>query len=259
MVSMVLVHRKDLAFDGHSPVYLYGYGGFDVGLFPEFKPGYPLWLERGGVLAIPNLRGGGEYGEEWHHAGRLERKQNVFDDFIAAAEWLVQRGYTTPRRIAIAGRSNGGLLVAACLVRRPDLFGAAVCGVPVVDMLRFHLFTIGRYWIPEYGCAEDPEQFRFLYAYSPLHNVRDGVAYPPTLVTTADTDDRVYPAHAFKFAARLQEAQTGPAPILLRVERHAGHGAGTPTEKAIAEAADVWAFLLHYLGPSRPSDAVTPP
>jgi prolyl oligopeptidase len=248
LVSMFLVHEKGLRLDGQNPTFLYGYGGFNVDLTPEFKPGYPLWLEAGGIVAIPNLRGGGEYGEAWHKAGMLQNKQNVFDDFIAAAEYLIENGYTSPPKLAIAGRSNGGLLTAACLLQRPELFGAVVCGVPVIDMLRYHRFTIGRYWIPEYGCADDPQQFPFLFAYSPLHNVKDGVSYPATLITTADTDDRVYPAHALKFAARLQEAQAGEAPILLRIERHAGHGAGTPTEKAIAESADVWAFLFHHLG-----------
>ena len=248
LVSMFLVHPKGLRLDGQNPTYLYGYGGFNIDLTPEFKPGYPLWLEAGGIVAIPNLRGGGEYGEEWHKAGMLENKQNVFDDFVAAAEYLIENGYTCPSKLAIAGRSNGGLLTAVCLLQRPELFGAVVSGVPVIDMLRYHHFTIGRYWIPEYGCADDADQFAFLFAYSPLHNVHDGVSYPPTLITTADTDDRVYPAHAMKFAARLQEAQAGPSPIWLRVERHAGHGAGTPTQKAIAEAADVWAFLFHHLG-----------
>jgi len=197
---------------------------------------------------VANLRGGGEYGEAWHEAGMRERKQNVFDDFIAAAEWLIASGYTRPDKLAIEGGSNGGLLVGAALVQRPDLFGAVVCRVPVADMLRYHLFTVGRFWIPEYGSSDDPEQFAYLYQYSPLHNVRDGVAYPATLVMTADTDDRVSPGMAKKFAARLQAATAGPAPVLIRVETKAGHGAGKPVSKLIDEDADIFAFLFKALG-----------
>jgi prolyl oligopeptidase len=203
-----------------------------------------LWLERGGIFAVANLRGGSEYGEAWHQAGMLANKQQVFDDFIAAAEWLIRERYTSADMLAIMGRSNGGLLVAACMLQRPDLFGAVVCGVPVTDMLRYQQFTAGRFWVPEYGNAEtNPEHFRFLYAYSPLHNVQHGVTYPPTLITTGDTDDRVVPSHALKFAATLQAADAGQHPILLRVDIQAGHGLGKPIAKLIAEQADIYVFL----------------
>lgn len=242
-VSMFLVQRKGLAPDGRRPVLLYGYGGFNISMTPGFDPANFTWLDRDGVFAVANLRGGGEYGEAWHEAGMRERKQNVFDDFIAAAEWLVASEYTTPARLAIEGGSNGGLLVAAAMVQRPDLFGAVVCRVPVVDMLRYHLFTVGRFWIPEYGSADDPEEFGYLIKYSPYHNVRDGVAYPPALIMTADTDDRVAPGMAKKFAARLQAATTGSGPLLIRVETKAGHGAGKPIAKLIEEDADIFTFL----------------
>jgi len=243
-VPMFVTHRKDLHLRGDNPTLLYAYGGFNVSLMPAFSPTNLVWLEQGGVFAQANLRGGDEYGEEWHQAGMLERKQNVFDDFIAAAEWLIGNGYTSREKLAINGRSNGGLLVGACLTQRPDLYGAAVCEVPVIDMLRYHRFTVGHFWIPEYGNAEeDPEHFKFMLAYSPLHNVRPGTSYPPTLVTSADTDDRVVPAHAKKFTATLQAAQASDAPILLRVEMKAGHGLGKPTAKLIGEHADVLAFL----------------
>jgi prolyl oligopeptidase len=241
-VSMFLVHRADIAQDGDRPVLLSGYGGFNVNRTPAYDPGnFPL-LDRGGIFALANLRGGGEYGERWHRAGMLDQKQNVFDDFIAAAEFLIAQGYTRPMRLAIEGGSNGGLLVGAVMTQRPDLFGAVLCRVPVADMLRYHLFTVGRFWIPEYGSADDPAQFRFLLAYSPYHNVRDGVAYPPTMVMTADTDDRVDPGMAKKFAARLQAAGDG-GPIVIRVETKAGHGAGKPISKVIDEEADMLAFL----------------
>ncbi|MCK6527759.1 prolyl oligopeptidase family serine peptidase, partial [Myxococcota bacterium] len=206
-----------------------------------------VWMEMGGVLAVPNLRGGGEYGEEWHQAGTQLRKQNVFDDFVAAAEWLVAQGYTRPEKLAIMGGSNGGLLVGACMTQRPELFGAALPAVGVMDMLRFHRFTIGWAWVPDYGSADDPAQFKALHAYSPLHNLRPGTRYPATLVTTADHDDRVVPAHSFKFAAALQAAQTGPAPTLIRIDVKAGHGAGKPTAKVIEEVADKWSFLVRAL------------
>jgi prolyl oligopeptidase len=231
---------------------LSGYGGFNVSLTPFFEPFLLLWLERGGVYALANLRGGGEYGEAWHEAGMLDRKQNVFDDLIAAAEWLKNNGYTRREKLAIQGGSNGGLLVGAVLTQRPDLMGAVVCEVPVADMLRYHLFTVGRYWIPEYGSSEDPKQFAFLYRYSPYHNVKDGTAYPATLVTTADTDDRVAPGLAKKFAARLQAATSGEAPILVRVETKAGHGGGKPVSKRIDEQADIYTFLFDVLGEARP-------
>ena len=241
-VSMFLVHRAGLALDGNRPVLLSGYGGFNINRTPAYDPGNFPFLDRGGVFALANLRGGGEYGEEWHRAGMLERKQNVFDDFIAAAEFLVAGGYTRPERLAIEGGSNGGLLVGAVMLQRPDLFGAVLCRVPVADMLRYHLFTVGRFWIPEYGCAEDPDQFACLLRYSPCHNVREGVRYPATLVMTADTDDRVDPGMAKKFAARLQAAGEG-GPFLIRVEMKAGHGAGKPIAKVIDEEADMLAFL----------------
>jgi len=246
-VSMFLVHRRDLDLDGRRPVLLTGYGGFNISLTPAFDPAVFVWLDAGGVFALANLRGGGEYGEAWHEAGMRDRKQNVFDDFVAAAEWLVANRYTTPSRLAIEGGSNGGLLVGAAMVQRPDLFGAVVCRVPVADMLRYHRFTVGRFWIPEYGSSDHPDEFRYLYAYSPLHNVRDGVAYPATLVMTADTDDRVAPGMAKKFAARLQAATAGEAPILIRVETRAGHGAGKPVAKVIEEDADIFAFLFTAL------------
>jgi prolyl oligopeptidase len=247
-VSMFLVQPQGLALDGERPVLLYGYGGFDINLTPSFDPMRFAWLERGGVLAVANLRGGGEYGRAWHEAGMRDRKQNVFDDFVAAAEWLVENKYTRPGRLAIQGGSNGGLLTGAALTQRPDLFGAVLCHVPVADMLRYHRFTVGRFWIPEYGSSEDPAQFKVLLKYSPLHNVKDGTVYPPTLVTTAETDDRVAPGMAKKFAARLQAAAAGEGPILIRVETRAGHGAGKPIGKVIDEQADVYAFLVKALG-----------
>jgi prolyl oligopeptidase len=247
-VPMFLTHKKGLTRDGDHPTLLYGYGGFAVSMTPFFAVSPLVWLEQGGIFAVANLRGGNEYGEAWHRAGMLERKPQVFDDFIAAAEWLIRERYTSADKLAIMGRSNGGLLVAACMLQRPDLFGAVVCGVPVTDMLRYHRFTAGRYWVPEYGNAEtNPEHFRFLYAYSPLHNVTGGVVYPPTLITTADTDDRVVPAHALKFAAALQAADAGEHPILLRIDTKAGHGLGKPTAKLVEEQADVYAFLFHTL------------
>ena len=241
-VSMFLVHRKDLPRDAERPVLLSGYGGFNINRTPAYDPALLEWLDRGGVFALANLRGGGEYGEAWHRAGMRERKQNVFDDFISAAEYLIAERYTRPARLAIEGGSNGGLLVGAVMVQRPDLFGAVICRVPVVDMLRYHLFTVGRFWIPEYGSADDPDQFRYLHAYSPYHNVHDAVCYPPTLVMTADTDDRVAPGMAKKFAARLQTAGAG-GPYLIRIETKAGHGAGKPVAKLIEEEADILAFL----------------
>jgi prolyl oligopeptidase len=246
-VPMFITHRKGLALDGSNPTYLHGYGGFNISLTPAFSVGALVWMEMGGVYAVACLRGGGEYGEEWHQAGMKLQKQNVFDDFIAAAEWLIQRGYTSTPRLAIGGGSNGGLLVGACMTQRPDLFGACLPAVGVMDMLRFHKFTIGWGWVADYGSPDDPDEFKAIHAYSPLHNLRPGAAYPPTLITTADHDDRVVPAHSFKFAAALQAAQGGPAPALIRIETRAGHGAGKPTDKLIAEAADRWAFLVRVL------------
>ena len=248
-IPMFLTYKKGLQLDGTNPTFLYGYGGFNISLTPGFSVSRLLWLEHGGIFAIANLRGGNEYGEEWHKAGMLEKKQNVFDDFIAAGEWLIAHNYTSTPKLVINGGSNGGLLVAACMVQRPDLYGAVVCAVPVIDMLRYHKFTIGRYWTGEYGNAEaNPEQFTFMYAYSPLHNVRDGVVYPATLILSADTDDRVVPAHAKKFTARLQEANGGPNPIYLRIETKAGHGLGKPTAKVIEELTDMYAFLFDKFG-----------
>jgi prolyl oligopeptidase len=247
-VPMFLVHRRDLVRDGRNPTLLYGYGGFDISLTPGFSVSRLVWLELGGVLAVANLRGGGEYGEAWHRAGMRENKQNVFDDFIACAEYLVAGGYTAPAKLAIQGGSNGGLLVAACMVQRPELFGAVQPAVGVLDMLRFHRFTIGWAWASDYGSADDPDQFRTLYAYSPLHNLKPGARYPATLITTGDHDDRVVPGHSFKFAAALQAAQAGDAPVLIRIQTKTGHGLGKPTTLQIEEQADIWAFLLDALG-----------
>ena len=252
LVPMFLVARKGLVRDGRAPALLYGYGGFNVNITPAFAAAVGPFIEQGGVFAVPNLRGGGEYGETWHRAGMLGQKQNVFDDFIAAAEFLIGEKITSRDRLAISGRSNGGLLVAAVLTQRPDLFHAAICGVPLTDMVRYHRFRIARLWIPEYGTAEDPEQFKFLYAYSPYHHVKDGVAYPATLIFTAGSDTRVDPLHARKFAARLQAAQSGPGPILLRLEDQAGHGAGKPLGKSIEQYADEMAFLFGQLGVGTP-------
>jgi prolyl oligopeptidase len=247
-VPMLLSRRRDLARDGKAPTYLYGYGGFGVSITPGFSVPNLVWMELGGLLAVPNLRGGGEYGEDWHAAGTQLRKQNVFDDFQAAAEWLIAEGWTRPARLAIGGRSNGGLLVGACLAQRPELYGAALPAVGVLDMLRYHRFTIGWAWAGDYGTADDAAQFAALCAYSPLHNLRAGTHYPATLVTTADHDDRVVPAHSYKFTAALQAAQGGPAPVLIRVDTRAGHGAGKPTAMLIEEEADRWAFLVRALG-----------
>ncbi len=244
-VSMFIVHKKDLKLDGNNPAYLYGYGGFNVNLTPFFSTTNLILLENGGVYAMPNLRGGGEYGEAWHKAGMLDKKQNVFDDFIAAAEYLINEKYTSKQRLAIAGGSNGGLLVGAAMTQRPDLFAVAFPAVGVMDMLRYHKFTVGKGWIPEYGSSEDPEQFKYLIKYSPLHNLKPGVKYPATLVTTADHDDRVVPAHSFKFAAKLQESHAGDNPVLIRIETKAGHGAGKPTSKIIEEQADIWSFFFY--------------
>ncbi|HMC26739.1 MAG TPA: prolyl oligopeptidase family serine peptidase, partial [Verrucomicrobiae bacterium] len=247
-VPMFITHKKDLALNGNNPTLLYGYGGFDISLTPTFSVSSLVWMEMGGVFAEPNLRGGGEYGREWHLAGTKLKKQNVFDDFIAAAEWLIANKYTNPKKLAISGGSNGGLLVGACMTQRPDLFAAALPAVGVMDMLRFNKFTRGWAWTSDYGSPENPEEFKALYAYSPLQNIKPGTRYPATLITTADHDDRVVPAHSFKFAATLQAAQAGPAPALIRIETKAGHGAGKPTSKLIDEAADRGAFLVHVLG-----------
>ncbi len=246
-VPMFLTYKKGIKLDGNNPIYLYGYGGFNVSLSPNFSVSNLVWMEMGGVYALANLRGGGEYGEEWHQAGMKSKKQNVFDDFIAAAEWLIANSYTKPAKLAIGGGSNGGLLVGACITQRPDLFGAALPAVGVMDMLRFHKFTIGWAWTSEYGSPDNQEDFKTLYAYSPLHKLKSGTAYPATMITTADHDDRVVPAHSFKFAAALQAAHNGDAPALIRIETKAGHGAGKPTAKIIEEIADKWAFLVRTL------------
>ncbi len=247
-IPMFIVHKKGLVQNGENPTYLYGYGGFDISLEPAFSPANIVWMEMGGVYAQANLRGGGEYGKEWHDAGRLKKKQNVFDDFIAAAEWLIENKYTRAPKLAIGGGSNGGLLVGAVMTQRPELFGAALPAVGVMDMLRYHKFTIGWAWKSDYGDPEIKEDFEVALKYSPLHNIKAGVAYPPTLVTTGDHDDRVVPAHSHKFIAALQAAQKGRAPVLTRIETKAGHGAGKPTAKIIEERADQWAFLTATLG-----------
>ena len=247
-VPMFISHKKGLKLDGRNPTLLYGYGGFNISLTPTFSPANLVWMEMGGVYAVPNLRGGGEYGEDWHKGGTKLKKQNVFDDFIAAAEYLIEHKITSTPKLAIFGGSNGGLLVGACLTQRPELFGAAIPAVGVLDMLRFHKFTIGWAWVDDYGSSDSAGEFAALLKYSPLHNLKPGTCYPPTLITTADHDDRVVPAHSFKFAAALQAAQSCDNPVLIRIETKAGHGAGKPTAKVIEEAADRWAFLVKTLG-----------
>jgi prolyl oligopeptidase len=251
-VPMFLVHRKGLERDGQNPTILYGYGGFNISVTPSFSLSIVSWLEMGGVWAVANLRGGGEYGKPWHEAGRFGNKQNTFDDFTAAAEHLIRERYTSTPKLAIYGGSNGGLLVGAVLNQRPDLFGAAIPAVGVMDLLRFHEFTIGWAWKSDYGSSETKEGFETLIEYSPLHNVEPGTEYPAVLVTTADHDDRVVPAHSFKYAATLQPAQGGDAPILIRIETRAGHGAGKPTAKQIEDVTDKWAFLVRVLGMKLP-------
>jgi len=246
-VPMFLCHKKGLKLDGANPTLLYGYGGFNISITPSFSVSRLTWMEMGGVLAVANLRGGGEYGETWHKTGTKQNKQNVFDDFIAAAEWLIENQYTSSKKLAIQGGSNGGLLVGACMTQRPDLFGACLPAVGVMDMLRFHKFTAGRFWTDDYGSADNADEFPALLAYSPYHNLKGGTQYPATLITTADTDDRVVPGHSFKFAAQLQASQSGVAPTLIRIETRAGHGAGKPTAKIIEEAADQWTFLVKTL------------
>ena len=252
-VPMFITHRRGLKLDGTNPTLLYGYGGFNVSETPGFSVGRLVWMEMGGVYAVANLRGGGEYGKDWHEAGMKLRKQNVFDDFIAAAEWLISNRYTSTPKLAIHGGSNGGLLVGAAITQRPDLFGAAIPAVGVMDMLRFNKFTIGAAWASDYGSPAHPDEFKAIYAYSPLHNLKPGQSYPPTLITTADHDDRVWPGHSFKFAAAMQAAQGGSAPVLIRIETKAGHGAGKPTSKTIEEIADMWGFLVRTLGMNAPA------
>ena len=244
-VPMFIVHKKGLKMDGNNPCYQYGYGGFNISLTPYFSTSRLILLENGGVFVMVTLRGGGEYGEEWHKAGMLLNKQNVFDDFIAASEYLIREGYTSKDKLAIAGGSNGGLLVGACMTQRPDLFAVAFPAVGVMDMLRYHLFTVGKGWIPEYGSSDDSTHFKNLLSYSPLHNLKPGTEYPATLITTADHDDRVVPAHSFKFAAKLQACQAGTKPVLIRIETDAGHGAGKPVSKIIEEQADMWSFMFY--------------
>ena len=243
-VPMFIVHKKGLELNGNNPTYLYAYGGFNVSLTPSFSTSRMILLENGGVFAMPNLRGGGEYGEEWHKAGMLDKKQNVFDDFIAAAEYLIANKYTKSEKLAIAGGSNGGLLVGAAMTQRPELFSVAFPAVGVMDMLRYHKFTVGWGWVPEYGSSDNKEDFENLLSYSPLHNLKPGVKYPSTMVSTADHDDRVVPAHSFKFGARLQECHEGENPVILRIDINAGHGAGKPTSKIIDEQADIWSFFF---------------
>ena len=247
-ISMFVVHQRGLLRNGENPTYLTGYGGFNISMTPSFSRSVLAWLEQGGVVAIPNLRGGGEYGEAWHLGGMLASKQNSFDDFIAAAEYLVRERYTSPARLAIAGGSNGGLLMGAVLTQRPDLFRAVVIQVPLLDMLRYHRFLIARLWIPEYGSADHPEQFGWLRAYSPYHHVRSGAPYPAVLLATAESDTRVDPLHARKMAARLQAASSSENPILLRLEGRAGHGAGKPVSKVLEELVDTWSFVVTELG-----------
>ncbi|HJQ71071.1 MAG TPA: prolyl oligopeptidase family serine peptidase [Blastocatellia bacterium] len=246
-VPMFITHKKGLKLDGTNPTFLYGYGGFSVSMTPGFSVPNIVWMEMGGVYAVANLRGGGEYGEEWHEAGMKLKKQNVFDDFIAAAEWLIKNKYTSSKKLAIGGGSNGGLLVGAAITQRPELFGAALPAVGVMDMLRFHKFTIGWGWVSDYGSSENPEEFKALYAYSPYHNIKPGTCYPPTMVTTADHDDRVVPGHSLKFAAAMQAAQSCANPVLIRIETKAGHGSGKPISKQIEEIADRWGFLVRAL------------
>lgn len=260
-VPMIITHKKGLKLNGKNPTILYGYGGFNISLTPSFSVVNAVWLEQGGIYAVPNLRGGGEYGKEWHKAGTQTQKQNVFDDFIAAAEYLIDNQYTSSEFLAISGRSNGGLLVGATMTQRPDLMKVALPGVGVLDMLRYHTFTAGAGWAYDYGTAEDSEDmFKYLLNYSPVHNVRQGVSYPATMITTADHDDRVVPAHSFKFASELQDKQTGENPVLIRIDVNAGHGAGKPVSMQIQEWADIYGFTLYEMGfqilPSKMTDKI---
>jgi prolyl oligopeptidase len=246
-IPMFITAKKGIKLDGNNPTLLYGYGGFNIPMTPAFSIPIATWIDMGGVYAVANLRGGGEYGKDWHKAGTKERKQNVFDDFITAAEYLIAEKYTSTPKLAIRGGSNGGLLVGACMAQRPDLYGACLPHVGVMDMLRFHKFTAGRYWVDDYGSPDKAEEFASLVKYSPYHNLKPGTKYPPTMVITADTDDRVVPGHSFKFAAQLQYCHKGDAPVLARIETRAGHGAGKPTAKLIEEVADEYAFLWKVL------------
>jgi prolyl oligopeptidase len=247
-VPMFIAHGKGLKLDGSSPTLLSAYGGFNVSLTPGFSSRAALWVERGGVYAVPNLRGGGEFGEAWHKAGTLEKKQNVFDDFIAAAEWLIKNGYTNRAKLAISGGSNGGLLVGAALTQRPDLYQAVVCSVPLLDMVRYHKFLVARFWVPEYGSPEDPNQFKYIHAYSPYHQVKPGTKYPAVLFVTGDSDTRVAPLHARKMTALLQAATGSDKPILLHYDTKAGHAGGLPASKQIEDLTDELSFLFWQLG-----------
>jgi len=253
-IPIFLAHKKGIELDGKNPTYLYGYGGFNIAIPPYYSTTARVWMEMGGVYAVANIRGGGEYGRDWHLAGTKHQKQNVFDDFIAAAEWLIEKGYTSSPKLAIGGRSNGGLLVGACMTQRPELYGAALPGVGVLDMLRFHKFTIGWAWVSDYGSPDKEADFKALYAYSPLHNLKAGTAYPATMVTTADHDDRVVPAHSFKYIAALQAAHGGKSPVLIRIDTKSGHGAGRSTNKRIDEATDSWGFLVRALDMRLPKE-----
>ncbi len=253
-IPMFICYKKGLKLDGNNPTLLYGYGGFNISLTPSFSVSRLVWMEMGGVYAVANLRGGGEYGDAWHRAGTKLSKQNVFDDFIAAAEYLIKEKYTQPSKLAIQGGSNGGLLVGACMTQRPDLYGACLPAVGVMDMLRFQKFTAGRYWVDDYGSSDNKDEFEAQLKYSPYHNLKSGVKYPATMVTTADTDDRVVPGHSFKFTAMLQASHAGKTPVLARIETKAGHGAGKPTAKMIEETADLWAFLVKTLGVDVPKN-----
>jgi prolyl oligopeptidase len=248
-VPMIITYKKGVKRNGKNPTILYGYGGFNISLTPSFSIVNAVWLEQGGIYAVPNIRGGGEYGKTWHQAGTQMQKQNVFDDFIAAAEYLIDNDYTSSDYLAIRGGSNGGLLVGAVMTQRPDLMSVALPAVGVLDMLRYHTFTAGAGWGYDYGTAQDsPEMFEYLLGYSPVHNVKPGVSYPATMVTTGDHDDRVVPAHSFKFAAELQDKQSGAAPVLIRIETDAGHGAGTPVSKTIEQYSDIFGFTLFHMG-----------
>lgn len=246
---MIITYKKGTELNGKNPTILYGYGGFNISLTPSFSIANAVWMEQGGIYAVPNLRGGGEYGKAWHDAGTKLQKQNVFNDFIAAAEYLIEKNYTSKEYLAIRGGSNGGLLVGATMTQRPDLIQVALPAVGVMDMLRYHTFTAGAGWAYDYGTAEDSnEMFQYLKGYSPVHNVKEGVSYPATMVTTGDHDDRVVPAHSFKYAAELQDKQAGNAPTLIRIETNAGHGAGTPVSKTIEQYADIFGFTLYNMG-----------
>lgn len=256
-VPMFLTYKKGIKLDGTNPALIYGYGGFNIPSTPGFSVSNAFFMEQGGIYAVVNLRGGSEYGEKWHKAGMKENKQNVFDDFIGAAEYLVKEKYTNKSKIAIRGGSNGGLLVGAAMTQRPDLFKVAIPQVGVMDMLRYHKFTIGWAWAVEYGRSDSADAFNYLSKYSPLHNLKPGVSYPATIVTTADHDDRVVPAHSFKFAAALQAAQAGTNPTVIRIESKAGHGAGKPTSKQIEEATDIWSFTMYNLGMNYKEPVIT--